>query len=416
MKKILWVTNTIFPDAAINLGVTPPVYGGWMYGLASDLAKSRDINLAVATVYSGKEVKFFEVNDIRYYLIPQRSQIDKMLSDWRTVNEDFAPDLVHIHGTEYGHGLALMNACPNLKYVISLQGLVSVYHRYFLAGMSTWDVLRNITFRDIIRWDSLFNAKNNFYKQGLIEKEYIRRANAVVGRTDWDHAHTLAINPKVTYYFCNESLRNEFYTDEKWSLKKCRRHSIFLSQAGYPIKGMHQVIKAVALLKAVCPDILVEVAGHDITKTKTLKDRLKRGGYGRFIKSLLKTYRLEKHIKFLGPLQAEEMKKAYLRSHVFICPSSIENSPNSLGEAQILGVPCIASYCGGVPSMVKDKESAMLYRYEEHEMLALNLKELFNSKSQAENIAHIGKIEATIRHDRAKNLDTIISIYSTIIQ
>ena len=110
----------------------------------------------------------------------------------------------------------------------------------------------------------------------------------------------------------------------------------------------------------------------------TFKDRLKRSGYGRFIFSLIRRYGIESHINFLGSLSAEGMKKAYLRADIFLCPSSIENSPNSLGEAQILGVPCLSSYCGGVPSMVKDGESALLYRFEEFEMLALIIDRLFD--------------------------------------
>lgn len=412
--KILWVVNTVFPDAAIHIGIQPPVFGGWMYGLANDLAMSGNISLAVATVYSGKEIKSFEINNIQYYLIPQQAQpskANKLKEDWRLLTSDFSPDLVHIHGTEYAHGLALMNACPDLKYIVSIQGLVSVYHRYFLAGMTTWEVLRNITFRDIVRWNTLFHAKHNFYKRGLTEKEYIRRGQAVIGRTDWDRSHAKVINPHTNYFFCNESLRDEFYTDKKWNLKNCRRHSIFLSQASYPIKGLHQVLKAVVLLKDSYPDILVEVAGHDITKATTLIDRLKRDGYGLYIESLIKTYKLETHIKFLGSLQADEMKKAYLRSHVFICPSSIENSPNSLGEAQILGVPTIASYCGGIPSMIDEGKSALIYRFEEHEMMADHIKSIFNSDEVAYNLSNKGSLEATERHNRELNSKNLLSIY-----
>lgn len=416
--KVLWVVNTVFPDVAKQMGLLPPVFGGWMYGLAADLAASENITLAVATVYSGSDFKSITVNGIQYYLLPQKAtgrHRGQKESDWKKVVDNFAPDIVHIHGTEFGHGMALLNACPNLKYVVSIQGLVSVYHRYFLAGMSTWDVLSNISFRDIICWDTLYHAKHDFYKRGLVEKEYIRRATAVIGRTDWDRAHAQAINPKVAYHFCNESLRNEFYTSERWSLDSCRRHSIFLSQAGYPIKGLHQVLKAVALIKDDYPDILVEVAGHDITKSATLKDRLKRSGYGRYIGRMIKQYGLEKNIRFLGPLQAEEMKKAYLRAHVFICPSSIENSPNSLGEAQILGVPCIAAYCGGIPSMVKDGVNVALYRFHEHEMMASNIHKLFESVDSVNALSTYGRNEAQQRHDRGINLNALKATYKNIL-
>ena len=214
--KVLWVVNTIFPDAAIHLGMEPPVIGGWMYGMAKDLSETREIQLAVATVHSGREAHSFLVNRIHYYLIPKKGRSEVFEDAWRKIVADFPTDIVHIHGTEFGHGMALMNACPKLKFVVSIQGLVSVYHHYFMAGMSTWDVLANVTLRDIARWDTLFHAKHDFYKRGLVERQYIKRAMAVIGRTAWDHAHAKAINPGVSYYFCNESLRDEFYSGEKW--------------------------------------------------------------------------------------------------------------------------------------------------------------------------------------------------------
>lgn len=389
-----------------------------MYGLAADLAASGNITLAVATVYAGSTVQKLTVNGIQYYLIPiGKKRINSRLniSDWIYIENDFKPDIVHIHGTEYSHGMDLMNARPELKYVVSIQGLVSVYHRYFLAGMSTWDVLRHITLRDILRANTLFNAKHDFYKRGLVEKEYIERANVVIGRTDWDRAHAWAINPNADYQFCNESLRNEFYTIEKWFLKNCRRNSIFLSQATYPIKGLHQVLKAVALLKDKYPALLLKIAGPDITNCRSFKARLKRSGYSSFIASKIEILGLEKHVVFLGQLNAEEMKIAYLSAHIFVCPSSIENSPNSLGEAQILGVPCIATSCGGTPSMVKDGISAMLYQFDEYEMLATKIDKLFGSDDLCIMLSENGNKESRLRHNKAINLNAQMAIYSGLI-
>ncbi|MCK0505741.1 glycosyltransferase family 4 protein [Aromatoleum anaerobium] len=412
--RVLWVVNTIFPDAAIHLGMEPPVYGGWMYGLASDLAASDDVQLSVATIYAGKELQSFSLYGIHYCLIPKKRGSGRLKDSWREIIAHFAPDLVHIHGTEFGHGMALMNACPDLKYVVSIQGLVSVYHRYFMAGMTSWDVLRNITFRDVVRRSTLFHARHDFYKRGLVEQEYIRRATAVIGRTDWDRAHTRAINPKVRYHFCNESLRDEFYTGEKWSLDNCRRHSIFLSQAGYPIKGLHQVLKAVALLKEDYPDILVEVAGQDITKAMTLMDRFKRTGYGSYISSVIKHYGLTNHVKFLGPLHSEAIKAAYLRAHVFISPSSIENSSNSIGEAQILGTPVIASYVGGVMAILKNYHFAKTYEFLSYEVLASYISSIFESTDC--RLLAMDAQNAQERHDRKINCTRQIEIYSKIIK
>ena len=48
-----------------------------------------------------------------------------------------------------------------------------------------------------------------------------------------------------------------------------------------------------------------------------------------------------------------------LDSHLYVYPSLMDNSPNALCEAQLLGVPCIATYVGGIPKMEKDIEKVL---------------------------------------------------------
>ena len=137
------------------------------------------------------------------------------------------------------------------------------------------------------------------------------------------------------------------------------------------------------------------------------------GDYGDYIQSLIKKHNLSKHIIFTGPLNAEQICAQYLSANVFICPSSIENSPNSLGEAQLLGVPCIASDVGGVTDMIPNKECGIIYRFEEVELLAKHICEIFKTSvifdnSEMQRISHD-------RHDKVINAKTLINIYKSII-
>lgn len=415
--NILWITNIALPDACKKLDLPTPVYGGWMHNLSKDLAASGQIHLAIATVYNCEKLIKVEHGNISHYLIPSKSKPSDYKQEWQEIIDELQPQLVHIHGTEYSYGMSLMNSFPNLKYFVSIQGMPSAIYRYFFSSINYKDILFNITFRDLIRHNTLLQWQSDFFKQGLIEREYIRKVSGVIGRTDWDYAHVKAIAPQTQYYFCNESLRDEFYdSSTKWSLANCRRHSIFLSQAAYPIKGLHQVIKAIALLKKIYPNLLVQIAGHNITNTTTWKDRLKLTGYGKYIKKIIKQYQLENNIVFLGALSAAEMKKYYLSSHIFICPSSIENSPNSLGEAQILGTPCIASYVGGIPNMVTHNHDGLLYRFEEVEMLAQLIQQIFENDTLADTLSKKGIDTASVRHDRLKNLKALLDIYTTVIK
>lgn len=409
--KILWITNLMLPPICKAIDKQIPVTGGWIYSSLKELQKVKDAEFAVATVYQGKEFVSQQIDNVWYYLLPLRRKSNLkyqpvLESYWRKVQQEFLPDVVHIHGTEFAHGLAYINACSAHNVVVSIQGLVSVIGRYYYAGISKWDIFKHITFRDIVRQDTVFHQKHSFVERKKMEVELLRNADHVIGRTSWDRAHVWAINPKAQYHFCNETLRDEFYKYQ-WKYEECEKHSIFLSQAGYPIKGLHQVLKALPLILKHYPDTKVYVAGDDITK----RPWYRLAGYGVYIKHLIKQNRLENHVFFTGLLNEQEICKQYLKSNVFVCPSAIENSPNSLGEAQLLGIPCIASYVGGVPDMMKGCEDFM-YRFEEVEMLADKVCEVFADASICPDLQTVG----ALRHNPKVNMNQLSTIYSSIYE
>lgn len=256
--NILWITNTIFPAPSKALGIPSPVTGGWMYELAKKVGSVQGISLAVATIYTGKVKKKFDFDNIIYYLLPAKSTKsyqNALEYHWQSVCNEFKPNIVHIHGTEFTQGLSCMRIIPSLNYIISIQGMVSIYQRYYNAGIGTWEILKHITFRDLVRFDTIFQGKIDFKRRGKFEKEYIQRTYHVIGRTSWDYAHSKAINPNINYHFCNEILRDSFYTASKWDVNCKNDYTIFISQATYAIKGLHQVLKAVALLKKNFPKL-----------------------------------------------------------------------------------------------------------------------------------------------------------------
>lgn len=92
---------------------------------------------------------------------------------------------------------------------------------------------------------------------------------------------------------------------------------------------------------------------------------------------MLKKYNIQERFEFEGFLSADEMKQLLLESNVFVCPSSIENSPNSLGEAMILGVPCVASDVGGISDMLTHNEEGFLYPFDDSYKMAFYIRKTF---------------------------------------
>lgn len=412
--RLLWIINIPLPPLCDALGWQKPVIGGWLYSSLKQLKEKKDIELFVASPYSkGNVLIEREIEGVHYFALPYHyksmAKTHKFVREyWKQINQKVKPDIVHIHGTEFAHGNDYIHACGADNVIISIQGLVSIIASFYLGGLTRKEIWRNVTLRDILRRSTIIGDQTDFIRRGEIEVDSLKFAGNVIGRTEWDHAHVWAINPDIKYFYCGETLRDSFY-HHKWSYDHCKPHSIFVSQSGYPIKGLHKVLEALPLVIKHYPDTKVYVAGSDITNSKPW---YRYTGYGKLIRRKIAELGLSRFVEFTGALSEELMCKKYLESNLFIISSCIENSPNSLGEAQVLGMPLLATYVGGIPDMMKGLES-YLYRFEDVDILAKKICGIFAAKEDAALPEEI-RVNACQRHSPEENLRLLLDIYRSI--
>ena len=416
--KVLWITNITFPEAQELLGGKGALRnsGGWLLGAADALVSDPSIQLTVATVSEKvNNLTYLKGDRIDYYLLPFGRGNNRINHEyeplWNIIEKEVNPDVVHLHGTEFSHGLAYIEACGVENVCLSIQGLVSACSYYYYYGLSKTEILKATTIHSLLKGGILKEYKD-FKKRGEYEIQLIRKVRHIIGRTSWDRGRIWAINPDAVYHYCGETLRSEFYKEPVWNYDECLKHSIFLSQASYPLKGLHMVLRAMPFVLQHYPDATLSIAGKDITQNRGFIARLKLTDYGKIIKGLIKKNNLENCVCFTGPLDGGQMKKEYLKSNVFVCPSSIENSPNSLGEAQVLGVPVVASYAGGIPDMMRNAET-YLYRFEEIESLAQKICLVFDRQNNVDT--SLVRATALDRHSPSNNVKNLVGIYKTII-
>lgn len=393
--------------------------GGWMTALADAVAIQDNINLSICFPLEGKSVLKEIYNNIDFYSIPvslsSLTEYNKTIEDYMSRIAGLAkPDLVHIHGTEYIHGLALMNVRPDLKYIISIQGVVTACAQHYTGGLPI-EALRLRTLKDIVMRKSVLQSKKTFERLSLYEEQILNKANAVIGRTAFDKAAALRINPNIKYYHCGEILRDSFYNN-KWSFQNCIKHTIFISQGSYPLKGLHFALEAMPIVLKEYSDTKLIIAGYDITKTNSLKDKLKLSGYGKYLKRLIEKYKLENNMEFTGVLNEKQICERLKSSHIYVLPSAVENSSNSLGEAMLMGVPCVASNTGGTPSMLKHGEEGFLYQYDDPYMLANYILRLFSDNNLCKAFSAKATEHAAKSYDRELNIKTMLKIYEESIQ
>jgi len=270
------------------------------------------------------------------------------------------PDVVHCFGTEYPHTLAMCRSFPEKRrLLVGLQGLCTLCAEGYFADLPE-SVVRSVTFRDLLKRDTLKRQQEKFVLRGRSEREALSLAGNITGRTEWDRAFARKWNPEAHYYFMNEILRKEFY-GPVWEAEQCEPHAIFLSQGDYPLKGLHYMLAALPRILEKYPDAKVYVAGSSLVEFRTIKQKLKLSAYGKYLRKLLKSSAIQEKVEFLGKLNAGQMRDVYLKSGLFVCCSSLENSPNSLGEAMLLGMPCVSAKVGGIPSIFVGGQDGILF-------------------------------------------------------
>ncbi len=448
--KVLWICNIMLPAVAKHLDLPASNKEGWLTGLASVIQERReenDIQLAVAFPVavpamagcSGEAL--LEGRPLKYYgfyedIVHPQIYGESLEGELKKIMEDFRPDVVHCFGTEFGHTLAASRVCPDRKkLLIGIQGLCSVYAGAYMANLPV-KVIRSVSLRDWLKKDSMQEQQKKYVIRGEREIEAIRNAGNITGRTHWDAFYSNYWNETAEYFVMNETLRPDFYRDE-WKREQCEPHRIFLSQGDYPLKGLHYLLLALPAIRRKYPQVTVHVAGNSLVNYSTWKDKIKISAYGRYLRSIMAEKQLQDVVTFMGSLTAAQMKEQYLGAGLFLCCSSMENSPNSLGEAMLLGVPCVCADVGGVSSIFRDGEDGILFkgfekeaRYTDYdridyareetelrgivENLAEAVIKMWSDEEACDRYRENARKHAKETHNKEKNYERLTEIYAEI--
>ena len=417
--KLLWITNikVAYEDMESSSG-------GWMFGALEYLSDNTDYEIIIA--YPNGEKKNDSIRpQIKYttfHYNTSKTKYDENLCDqFISIYTDYQPDLIHIWGTERLHTYAAVQAAEKMqivdKVVISIQGLVSVLWKHYTLGIPV-KYQGTKTLLDMATGGSVKAQQKKYHRRGIYEQLALKTAKNVIGRTPWDKACVQQINPDIRYFYCDEILRSEFYSSDQWKYLKCEHHSIFLSQASYPIKGFHFVLEALMIVKSKYPDVKVYVAGENIFGKKGgmtfINRNIRISTYKKYLYQKIVQYGLQENIVFLGRLNAIQMKEQYLKTNVFVNASTVENACNSIMEAMRLGVPVVSSYVGGITDTIDPQINGIAYPCDEPYMLAYYIMEIFQDINLAERISCNAREKAMRRYDPKKVGKEMVSIYESL--
>lgn len=406
--RILWLCNIVLLELTEEFGFRRKVsVGGWLTGMWAELKKEPNITLGICVpIINEERMKDGLYQGYNYYSFQLCDEEDneKQVRRFGDILKDFKPDIIHIWGTEYNHSYNMLLACKKMellnRVVVNIQGLVTYYKKVFQLGIP------DIDYHKEIEGKAISDGQKEFEKNSITEIDTLKNVKHVIGRTDWDRACVYDINPACKYHYCGEIMRPEFY--EPVGTRDFVDHRILISQASYPIKGLHNVLEQLGKLRDDYADLSIHIAGTNLYEADI--------PYAQYIKNLIRKYDMEKCILFVGMLDASNMKREYNEAQVFLSCSNIENSSNSICEAMLAGTPVVASYVGGTGSFVKHGETGLLYPVNEPQIMYLYIRKLFNDDELAATISVEARKEISDFVDKDKNRERLISIYNGILK
>lgn len=420
--RVLWISNV--PPIPLTSNGTY-AGGGWLSGAYDSIKGDGAIELAMAFPIKHSEkrregvadgVPFYGFSYLGYPDVDvctplQRTSLRKQIGK---ILEAVQPDILHVFGSELVHSrLAVELFGKPERTIIHIQGMPSIYAKHCLLGFPFF--IRHLVLPHSLLRGTLHGKARIWRRAGKHEIAAIQQVHYIMGRTEWDEACTKAINPTVNYVHCGETLRSAFYEESvKWTQDEVEKYSIYYSQNHSQVKGLHLVLPILPELIRRYPDVHLYIGGRSPIGSNSLKSLIRRKPLGWYLAHQIKKYSLQDHVTFIGVQNAEQVAQNLKRAHVFLSASLIENSPNSVGEAQVVGTPVVSSDVGGVKDFIEHGKSGFIYPLDEPYMIPYYIGKIFDDEVLASNLSEAGRISARVAYSAEENGKALLDMYRII--
>lgn len=384
--------------------------GGWIGALQFQLLKNYP-DVKLINVFSfpqnvGKERK----GQVTYYPIYQ-AKWKKVFSLFSTslLDDDFIkqvldiiqeehPDIIHCWGSELCYGLIAEHT--EVPMVLHIQGLLNPYlDAYFPPAYSLFKIFQSMSFDAIRFFRYQLRPYALFKNNAKREKDILRKVRHIAGRTAWDKACSSVLAPQANYVFCSEALRIPIVESPKWEYHKRPRLVVMSIMSAAIYKGIDVILRTAKIIH--------EIYGDDFEwNVIGINDM-------RLHEKIMGIDAKEVHVYARGKLSAEEIAEELRRSDVYCHEAYIENSPNSVCEAQYVGVPVVAAMVGGLDTIV-ECGAGVLVPANDAFRSATTILQLKNNMQYAEGISRKEIEVATRRHSEVEK--QLMKIYQDILK
>lgn len=408
--KVLWFEVTV-PSAYKNGGVP---LGGWQDSLERIVRTVPEIELIIAFMSeTNSEVKV--IDGVTYVPIYSRWSyiesrflpywdvyVKKMLPAAREIVETYKPDLIQVFGIEWPFGQ--IAAYTEIPVVIHLMGAIVPYNNaLYPPGYSYREELQNKWFspRKFLRLLLSERDKNNREEW---ERKTWQLVRNYMGRTQWDESLSRLLHPGRSYFHVEEALRLSFINgNKKWALPVGNKIRLISTGCSTFWKGPDMMLKVAKILTSLQLDFEWLVAGNMNSDVKA------------FVESKEGVFFSDCHVTILGFIQPDELMNILCSSMMYVHTAYIENSPNSICEAQCLGVPVISTNVGGISSLIRDGIDGILVPANDPWQMADAIIRLAADKALMLKISEQSSSLAKRRHDDEHIKQQLLDVYRELL-
>lgn len=453
--KVLWIAQSCsLQEDAGNPGMI-----GRMESVLTPFFGDR-VQLAVAYMADGKHSKKMRRGGIEYYSVDADLRVGITDRDWERAREellrvirDFCPDLIQCFGAEWPYGM--IAEVVDIPVVIHLMGFLNIY--YMSIHMARGDIYQNHTaarkkpveagpeklHRPVksqqmqekqVHKETIGEAIGAANEEAIeetigeaieetigetieetieetgedrcqrFERQVMAANSFFFGRTQWDKNIARYYSPGSCYFHIPEVMKPSIYNAlGQWTYQERGRLRLFSLSSGDDRKGNEIILRTAEILKDLLGfDLEWRVAGsRDFFPYFEQRTGIRHKDVG---------------IELLGMIGSEEIIEEMSSADFFVHPSIMDNSPNTVCEAQLIGCPVIASNVGGLPDLVENGKTGFLYPYNEPHTLAFMIANLRGDKKLLSEISKNEVTEARRRHDPQMIAEVMVQAYETIVK
>lgn len=265
----------------------------------------------------------------------------------RRVLEDFAPDIVHLNNIQFHLTPSIIleiekyrrknNKSVKIIYTAHDYQLICPSHGLFDNDLRVCEKCIGGNYTHCLRTKCVKNS----------------RAKSLLAMTD---AYFWRISKAYSYIdaiICpSRFLKSKLDTDKRFADKTVTLHNFIETDGNSSVEKEGFVLQLGHLSKDKGTNTLLEAA------SRMPDTRFVFAGYGESV-DYIKTV---KNAEFVGFKTGDELKELISKASCTVCPSEMyENCPYSVMESQVLATPVICADIGGIPELIENGKTGLLF-------------------------------------------------------